>query len=161
MAAIVPKPLRCIKAGAGQGPEFDLLTVNATCPVGDLLLKTDGTANTCGADPTVITYLCTATGGAPVPGNTTGTVQRIRGSDFYRINAYSATPASAVLADTTLDGQANYGVVWATISGQAAWFLDVDDQVNVRVRLVGRTDGATDTYPEAIIQFLPSVLTYS
>ena len=161
MAAIQPKPLRLIKTASGQAPEFDLITVVSTVPTGDLCVKANGAADSCGSDPAQISYLATCEGDDLVPGQTRGMLQRIRASDTYRANIYSATPSLAVLADSALDAQTSYGVVWATVSGVAAWFVDVDDAVFIKARVVARTDSATDTYPEVYIQFLQSVLTYA
>jgi hypothetical protein len=161
MATLALQPIK-ISATSKQGaPAYGKIAVSAsaTFASGDLLVKTNNAVTVCGADPTIVSYVSQNTSSDAVPGETRFVLASVQPEDTFEISAYSATPASAVIADTALDGQSDYGIVMATVSGVSAWCLDVDDQVNVRVRLLGRISGATDLYPRCQVKFLPSILT--
>ncbi len=161
MATLALQPLRFDKSASGNSAEFDACSVSGTLKEGDLLLKTNGiAAKPASNSPAVITYL-TVDAGVTMPGisNIAGLV-KIKPADLFEITAHHSTAASAVVPDSALDGQADYGLVEATVSGVAAWCLDLQDTSNKRVRIIDRISTATDVYPRLRVQFLDPYLTY-
>lgn len=161
MATLALQPLRFDKSASGNSPEFEGCTVSGTLKEGDLLLKTNGAAaKPASNSPAVITYL-TVDAGVTMPGiPNIAQLIKIRPQDTFEISAHHSTAASAVVADSALDGQADYGLVEVTVSGVAAWALDLQDTSTKRVRLLERISSATDLYPRCRVQFLDSYLTY-
>jgi len=88
-------------------------------------------------------------------------VIKIRPSDTYEITAHHSTAASAVFADSALDENADYGLLKTTVSGVAAWCLDLQDTTNKRVRVFERISSATDLYPRLRVQFLEGDLNFN
>lgn len=163
MAVLTLKPARSIKESFGGGPENVNMTPAAASSwiIGDLLVQTDNTAVICGANPTVVSFISPSTVSDTVPGISTLSVQKVRPSSTFVMSAYSATPSSATVPDSALDGQANYGIIRVTVSGVVAWTLNLDDSTQqIRVRLLKRLDLATDTYPQCEVQFLDSICTF-
>lgn len=163
MATLALKPIKIVVTTSEGAANYEKLapSASATFAEGDLLLKSNNTVTVCGADPTVISNLAQFPSTSILPGETKAVLAKVKPGDTFECSAYSATPASAVIADTALDGASDYGIVLATVSGVSAWCLDIDDTVNVRVRLLGRVDNstATDLYPRVLVKFLPSILT--
>lgn len=149
----------------GGSAEYENIALSSgAAPIaGDLCFKVNNTLDVCGSDPAQITWLIQEGTAGTIPGISTYSVQKIKPSEVYLMNAYSATASLAVIADTALDAQSNYGIVKATVpasTGTVAWCLDVDDTVFIKVRIVDRLDSATDIYPRCRVQFIQSVLTF-
>ncbi len=164
MATLPLKPVSLYKTTHGGAGEYESVPVtNAQTWInGDLLVRVDGAASLCGADPTRISYLASGLQTDTVPGQSLTNLIRIKPTDKFLMSAYNASPASAVIADSALDGASEYGVAQVTVSGVAAWVLDTADQTATRVRLLARvaSDSATDLYPQCIVQFVDSVITF-
>lgn len=163
MATLALQPLRFDKGVAGTSPEFISQSVSGTLREGDLLLKTNGVnAKPASNSPARITHLtvCASTETTPGVPNILPLV-KIRACDTFEISAHHSTAASAVVADSDLDGASVYGLVEATVSGVAAWCMDLQDTSNARVRLVERISSATDLYPRCRVQFMSDYLTYT
>jgi hypothetical protein len=163
MAIQALKPARLIvtkNGGAGESDKLDINTAEVFIP-GDLLVKVNNKLTRCGADPVAISYIASCTETQAVPGDTRVVVQRIQTGESYVMNAYSGTASLAVIADSALDAKSDYGVALVTVSGSTAWVLDIDDTTNIKVRLLSRIDAATDTYPQCVVEFLPTALTFA
>lgn len=163
MATLALQPLALLQTRDGAGSYEKLAaSASATFIKGDLLVKINNTLAECGTDPIAITHFTDATETSTVPGDTKLVIGKIRSEDTFEVSAYSATPASAVIADSALDAQNDYGITLATVSGVTAWALDVDKSgaVLARVRLLARDDNstATDLYPRVRVRFLGSVI---
>lgn len=163
MAIQALKPARLVTTKSGGSGESDKLDINTseTFISGDLLVKVNNKLTKCGADPIAISYIASCTETQQVPGDTRVVVQRIQTGEVYVMNAYSATPSSAVVADTALDAKSDYGVALVTVSGATAWVVDLDDTTNIKVRLTGRIDPAADTYPQCLVEWIPTALTFA
>lgn len=163
MATIALQKVQLATTSFGGSAEYENIALSSgAAPIaGDLCFKVNNTLDVCGSDPTAITWLIDVGTAGTIPGITTYSVQKIKPSEVYEMNAYSATASLAVIADSAIDAQSNYGVVKATVGGVVAWCLDVDDTATTKVRLVGRLDSATDIYPRCLVQFLNTVITYA
>jgi hypothetical protein len=161
MATLALKPIKISSTSQSGAASYGKIAVSASATFanGDLLLKTNNAVTVCGADPAIISYFAPFTSSDAVPGETKFVLPVIKPEDTFEITAYHSTAANATVADADLDGQSDYGVILATVSGVSAWCLDLEDTSNKRVRLLGRLSDATDLYPRVLVKFLPSILT--
>ena len=101
----------------------------------------------------------------PYAGNVSssvGSIAPLKKTTFPRALLPSCSAsASAVLADATLDSMTEYGIAFATVSGQSAWMIDIADTSNKRVRIIKRLDSATDLYPRCVVEFKTANLVFS
>lgn len=162
MATQPLKPCRAVTSLYGGAQESDKQAVNTseTFIPGDLLVRVNNKLTKCGADPAIVTYIASCTETQQVPGETKVVVQRVKPSDTYVMSAFHSTASSATIADADLDGNSTYGIALQTVSGVAAWVMDLQDTTNIKVRLTGRIDAAADTYPQCLVQFLSTTLTF-
>lgn len=163
MATIALAPVQLSWNDNGGSAEYEQLGISSgASPIaGDLCFKVNNTFDVCSTDPAQITYLIHVASGGLIPGDTRYQLLKIKPTEVYRMNAYHSTASLAVLADSALDAQSNYGVIKATVSGVTAWTMDLEETVAVRVRLIERLDSATDLYPRCRVQFLSSILTFA
>lgn len=165
MATIALSPVTLRTTSFGGSAEYENIALSASAvPIaGDLCFKINNTLDVCSTDPAQVTWLINEAYTATIPGITTLSVQKIKPSETYLMNAYSATASLAVIADSALDAQSNYGIIKATVpasTGVVAWCMDVDETVFIKVRIIDRLDAAADLYPRCVVQFIQSVLTY-
>lgn len=162
MATLAVQPLRYDKSRSGNSDEFELISVSGNIANGLLTVRTNGLDAVCASNsPAVITHLAVCLQSETVPGATQLSAIKVRPGDTYEITAHHSTAASAVVPDSALDGQSDYGIIWNTVSGQNAFMLDLQDTSNKRVRLLERISTATDVYPRCRVQFLAANLTFA
>ena len=163
MATLALEPIRLVKTYSGQAAEYEKIAPSAslTFIAGDLALKTNNAFSVCGADPTIISYLTQCTSSDAVPGDTSFNLLMIKPEDTFEVSAFHSTPASAVVADSALDGQSYFGLIKSTVSGVTAWCLDLEETTTDSVQLLGRSanSSGTDVYPRVFVKFIPSILT--
>jgi len=154
---------RFVKSGDGKGPLMEEMTIVADLIEGELCLKANNALGACGADPTVVTHIMPAISANVLPGDTlVMPVYIVRPGDVWEMSIYHATAASAVFADTDLDGQADYGVAKPTVDSVTTWTVDKAETTTDVVRVIARVPGysATDLYPRVHVQFLEAVCMY-
>lgn len=164
MATLALQPARLVKTRDGKPAEAETITGVTGLNPGDICVKANGALAAAADAATVVTHLCTFDSDAQyLPGTTaySGPYVKIKPGDTYEMSAWSATPASAVIADSDLDAQPSYNIKKPTVSGVTAYVLDIDATggSSPAVRLVGRRAdcSATDLYPRVLVQFLPTV----
>jgi len=163
MATLALKPLELVKIPSGGAAEYEKRTLTTGTPIaGDLGVLTNNEITLCGADPTVISYFIQASGDSTIPGETSKLqVVRIHPDYEFEISIYHSTPASAVLAAADIDGQVEYGIIKATVSGVTAWCLDLEETTTKSVRIVQAVGSFADLYQRVRVQFLSSRLTFA
>lgn len=164
MATRALKPVKLVKTRDGKPGEFETITGVTAINVGDICVKANNALAGAANGATVVTHLATFDSDDQVlPGAVafTGPFLKLKPGDTFEMSAWSATPASAVIADTALDAQPGYNIYKATVSGVTAYVLDIDATGGAApcVRLIGRhpADSATDLYPRVFAQFLGTV----
>lgn len=156
------QPLKLVKTMSGSEPEYDALVGASSIIPGDLIVKTNNTALVVSADPTNVSHFSQLAGTSTVPGTTAGTLLlgRIRPTDTFEMNAYASVAANSSVPASALDGKADYGVTFQTVSSVAAWFVDLDETAIPVVRIVANNDSATTQYPRLQVQFLQTVVSF-
>jgi hypothetical protein len=158
MATLALQPARLVKSRDGKPAECETITGVTGLNPGEICVKANGALAACSNDAVVVTHLATFDSDAQyIPGTTaySGPYVKIKPGDTYEMNAYHATPASAVVADTDLDAQPGYNLVKVGDN----WHLNLAATNAPAVRLIARRSdcSATDIYPRVLVQFLPTV----
>jgi len=132
MATIASQPCRFVKSEYGDAGLYETIVNNSTAVIdGELGVLTNDGFTTCGANPTVITHLAlkasAAVGTNTIPGDTTAyqSFLKIRRGDIFEMNMSTAgvcTAATAVIAASDIDAQADYGITQDTTTGY--WTVD-------------------------------------
>lgn len=157
MATQAIRPVRHNYSTSGGAPLVDKVNFIGSPLEGELLMRINSCASTCGADPTSISWVALSDSNGVIPGDTTAfQAARVRPSDVFVMNFYHTTAASATLADSDLDQTLQFGIVKATVSSATAWVIDGTDTSATRVTVIERLDPATDTYPRCNVQFMPA-----
>jgi len=134
------------------GPCPDVIQVpegaSQTFRKGDLLELTSGKATVADADDAAIlgVALTPATGTTDEP----ILVALANENNVFSMNAYHATPASAVTAVTDIS------VKYAVVAVSSNWHIELSDTTNTRVRVIDfdRRHAVGDTYGRLLVKFL-------
>lgn len=164
MATLALQPLRFVYSQEGKTAECEKRVLTTGTPIaGEVFFLANDQLTIASNDPTTISYLGQDAGVNVIPGDVASTinVQKIRLGDVFEISIWHATPASAVIAATDVDGKADYGLESVTVSGVSAWVLDISDTSNKALRIIKALGTYGDLYQRVLVQFLATNLTFA